>query len=92
MPTSSEQRVTCGLHAARAVALGYNVMVVDSDTVVMADFYSRVKAWPYSAYSMISQSEASADAVNGGFTYVHNASRTGPTAYLLFSVVYRTAR
>lgn len=49
------------------VMLGYNVMTVDTDTVPLADFYSRVKAYPASQYTMMSQAE-DIYTVNGGFT------------------------
>jgi hypothetical protein len=77
--------------AARAVALGYNVMAIDADTVAIGDFYLRIKSPPMDAFTMISQYEGG-HGINGGFSYIQNARRNGPTTYLLFSAVYRTAR
>lgn len=91
-PCHPDQEHDCtALPAARAVMLGYNVMAIDTDTIVLGDFYARVKSPPLRAFTMISQSEYS-DSINGGFSYIQGAQSNGPTAHLLFSAVYRIAR
>lgn len=52
--------------AARGIMLGYNMMAIDSDTVVLADFYAQVKQPPFSYYTMMAQSEGDKN-LNGGF-------------------------
>ncbi|PNW84341.1 hypothetical protein CHLRE_04g230634v5 [Chlamydomonas reinhardtii] len=79
---------------ARAVMLGYNVMAVDSDSLVVDDFYWRVKLpWsPHLAkYNMFTQSEAST-VINSGFTYVQNAASNGPVAWMLYDMTHKIVR
>ncbi|KXZ51702.1 hypothetical protein GPECTOR_11g151 [Gonium pectorale] len=77
--------------AGRAIALGYNVMAVDTDVVVLDDWYWRAKQPPLSRYNMLSQSE-SGFAVNGGFSYIQNASPTGPVAWVFYEAMHRAVR
>ena len=91
LPPPSSASCTQPAIAARAVALGYNIMSIDSDVVALGNFYARVKSPPLSAFAMISQSESGVN-INGGFSYFQNAAPDGPTAYLAFSVVYKMAR
>eukprot|EP00198_Chlamydomonas_reinhardtii_P004652 XP_001693988.1 predicted protein [Chlamydomonas reinhardtii] len=76
---------------SRAVAMGYNVLAVDSDTVVLDDWYRRVKTPPLSSINMFSQSE-SVMTINGGFTYIQNAKSNGPITWILYEAVHRAVR
>ncbi|EFJ42558.1 hypothetical protein VOLCADRAFT_97349 [Volvox carteri f. nagariensis] len=76
---------------ARSVLLGYNVMAVDSDVLVLDDWYWRVKQPPISSYNMMSQAECDI-CINGGFSYIQNASSRGPVAWLLYEAVHRAVR
>ncbi|KAG2452261.1 hypothetical protein HYH02_003285 [Chlamydomonas schloesseri] len=79
---------------ARAVMLGYNVMAVDSDSLVVDDFYWRVKE-PWSPdlakYNIFTQSEA-ATVINSGFTYIQNAASNGPVAWMLYEMTQKLVR
>ncbi|KAG2495535.1 hypothetical protein HYH03_006478 [Edaphochlamys debaryana] len=76
---------------ARAVALGYNVLCIDSDVLPLGDFYGYVKQPPASAYTMIAQAEVPA-MLNSGFMYYQNASATGPTLWALYHFLERAVR
>ncbi|GFR52381.1 hypothetical protein Agub_g14942 [Astrephomene gubernaculifera] len=76
---------------ARAVMLGYNVMAIDEDVVVLGDWYGMVKSPPLSQYTMFSQAEC-AFCINGGFSYIQNAAPNGPAAYLVFEAMQRAVR
>ncbi|GFR42576.1 hypothetical protein Agub_g3503, partial [Astrephomene gubernaculifera] len=76
---------------ARAVALGYNVMAVDSDVLVLDDWYWRVKQPPLSQYNMLSQNERGLS-FNGGFSYIQNAAPNGPVSWLLYEALHRVVR
>lgn len=76
---------------ARAIALGYNVLSVDSDTFPLSDFYHRVKAPPMSGYTLMSQAELGY-AVNGGFAYIQNAASNGPVAWVFYELMQRVGR
>lgn len=86
----TDECVLC-LPSVRAVLLGYNVMIIDSDSAPLSDFYWKVKQPPLSKYQMLSQSEGGGS-INGGFTYVQNAKSNGPVAWVLFEMVHRTSR
>ncbi|GLI59216.1 hypothetical protein VaNZ11_001055 [Volvox africanus] len=75
----------------RAVALGYNVMAVDSDVLVLDDWYWRVKQPPLSDFNMLTQNEWGVS-FNGGFSYIQNATSSGPVAWLLFEALHRAVR
>ncbi|KAG2431457.1 hypothetical protein HXX76_009472 [Chlamydomonas incerta] len=77
--------------AGRAVALGYNVLAVDLDVLIMDDWYFRVKQPPLSNYHMLSQNEWGIN-LNCGFMYFQNASPTGPVAWILFDYMNRVVR
>ncbi|KAG2433908.1 hypothetical protein HXX76_008260 [Chlamydomonas incerta] len=76
--------------AARAVALGYNVLAVDSDVVVLDDWYWRAKQPPLSSYQLLSQAECPI-CINGGFSYIQNANPAGPVAWMFYEAVHRAA-
>ncbi|GLC34855.1 hypothetical protein PLESTM_000247200 [Pleodorina starrii] len=76
---------------ARSVALGYNVMAIDGDVLVLDDWYWRVKQPPLSSFTMLSQAETGA-CINGGFSYIQNASSQGPVAWMLFEAMHRAVR
>ncbi|PNH03781.1 hypothetical protein TSOC_010135 [Tetrabaena socialis] len=64
--------------AGRAVALGYNVLAIDSDTVVLSDWYVpywRVKQPPLSTVQMACQNE--------------NAASNGPVVWILYELIHR---
>ncbi|KAG2444931.1 hypothetical protein HXX76_001667 [Chlamydomonas incerta] len=78
--------------AARAVALGYNVLAVDSDCFILDDFYLRVKVPSALAnYNMFTQSEGKT-LINSGWTYVQNAASNGPVAWMLFDMLHKLVR
>ncbi|PNW74502.1 hypothetical protein CHLRE_12g493750v5 [Chlamydomonas reinhardtii] len=77
--------------AGRAVALGYNVLAVDLDVVVLDDWYWRVKQPPLSSYHMLSQNEWGLN-LNCGFMYFQNASSTGPVMWVLYDHMHRIVR
>lgn len=78
-------------NAVRAVLLGYNVAIIDSDSAALSDFYWKVKQPPLSNYHMLSQHEGQGT-INGGFTYVQNVRSNGPVAWVLFEMIHRMAR
>lgn len=78
-------------HTARAVILGFNAMVVDSDTIPMSNIYWLLHRPPLAPYAMLSQAEAGT-AINGGFSYVRGASSSGPVAWMMQELICRTAR
>ncbi|GFR52388.1 hypothetical protein Agub_g14951, partial [Astrephomene gubernaculifera] len=77
--------------AARAVMLGYNVMAIDEDVVVLGDWYGLVKSPPLSQYTMFSQAECP-NCINGGFSYIQNAAPNGPAAYMFYEPMHRVVR
>ncbi|KAG2499408.1 hypothetical protein HYH03_002982 [Edaphochlamys debaryana] len=77
---------------ARSVALGYGVLAVDSDVLVLSDWYWRAKQEPLRGFSMISQSETPTIHINGGFSYFQNASSAGPVSWVLFEAMHRAVR
>ncbi|PNW79560.1 hypothetical protein CHLRE_08g358569v5 [Chlamydomonas reinhardtii] len=79
--------------AARAVALGYNVLALDSDNLVLGDLYWRVKApdSPLSEINLFTQAECG-DCVNSGFVYIQNAAPNGPIAWMLYDMVLKVVR
>ncbi|KAG2431447.1 hypothetical protein HXX76_009462 [Chlamydomonas incerta] len=78
--------------AARAVALGYNVLAIDSDCLILDDFYFRVKApSPLAKYNMFTQAEGKT-LINSGWTYVQNAASNGPVAWMLYDMVHKLVR
>ncbi|KAG2424443.1 hypothetical protein HXX76_014496 [Chlamydomonas incerta] len=79
--------------AARAVALGYNVLALDSDNLVLGDLYWRVKApeSPLSEINLFTQAECG-DCVNSGFVYIQNAAPNGPIAWMLYDMVQKVVR
>ncbi|KAG2446518.1 hypothetical protein HYH02_008505 [Chlamydomonas schloesseri] len=76
---------------ARAIALGYNVLAVDSDVVVLDDWYWRAKQPPLSNYQLLSQAECPV-CINGGFSYIQNANPAGPVAWMFYEAVHRAVR
>ncbi|KAG2499413.1 hypothetical protein HYH03_002987 [Edaphochlamys debaryana] len=76
---------------ARSVALGYGVLAVDSDVLVLSDWYWRAKQQPLRGFSMISQVEHGMN-LNGGFSYFQNASSAGPVSWVLFEAMRRAVR
>lgn len=56
------------------MALGYNVMAIDTDVLVLDDWYWRVKQPPLNTYNMLSQAESSGF-INGGFSYIQVGAR-----------------
>ncbi|KAG2436083.1 hypothetical protein HYH02_011594 [Chlamydomonas schloesseri] len=77
--------------AARAVALGYNMMAVDQDTMMTGDFYRFAKSPQGREYNMWFQAE-DPNAINAGFVYVQNANPAGPSFYLLYEATHRAVR
>ncbi|KAG2489037.1 hypothetical protein HYH03_012475 [Edaphochlamys debaryana] len=77
--------------AARALALGYNVLCLDSDNVPLGDFYGYVKQPPLAAFNMIAQAEGFA-LLNSGFMYFQNASVSGPTVWAFYHFLERAVR
>ncbi|GFR40152.1 hypothetical protein Agub_g708 [Astrephomene gubernaculifera] len=75
----------------RAVALGYNVMAVDTDILILDDWYWRAKQPPLRQYNMLCQNEVGI-AFNSGFCYIQNATSNGPITWLLFEATHRVAR
>ena len=86
--------------ALRAVRLGYNVLVLDADTVLFGDPYPYLKhAALLGSFHWLSQPESGdGDAegrggfLNGGVYYVQNAAPSGPAAFLLYESVRRMLR
>ncbi|KXZ54479.1 hypothetical protein GPECTOR_4g544 [Gonium pectorale] len=76
---------------ARAVRMGYNVLVADADTMPIYDFYGIIHQPPYNSVNMYNQREGNFN-VNGGMYYIRNASRSGPVAYLLYDNILKNVR
>ncbi|KXZ43274.1 hypothetical protein GPECTOR_96g740 [Gonium pectorale] len=78
---------------ARIVRLGYNVLSLDTDVIIFRDPYPLLKAPPYNTVQMVvGKSIRSNGVANTGVVYVHNASRSGPVAWVLSEVVQRNMR
>ncbi|KXZ51952.1 hypothetical protein GPECTOR_11g76 [Gonium pectorale] len=60
----------------------------NQDVLVIDDWYWRVKQPPLSGYNMLSQNEWGIN-FNGGFSYIQNASQTGPVAWILYDHLHR---
>ena len=67
--------------AYRSIRLGYNVLMMDSDVVVMHDPYKYFKHKPFKDITVMNQAESPVDP-NGGVLYVQNAAPDGPAAFM----------
>ncbi|KAG2495166.1 hypothetical protein HYH03_006773 [Edaphochlamys debaryana] len=76
---------------ARAVALGYNVLSVQSDTVPLGDFYGLVKSPPLARYRMFATADCPS-CISPPLVYVQGAAADGPIAWLLYDAVQRSVR
>ncbi|GFR49076.1 hypothetical protein Agub_g11103 [Astrephomene gubernaculifera] len=76
---------------ARAVRMGYNVLVSDADTMPIYDFYGFIHSPPYNNITLYNQREGNFN-VNGGMYYIRNASRGGPVAYVLYDHILKNVR
>ncbi|PNW83165.1 hypothetical protein CHLRE_06g309550v5 [Chlamydomonas reinhardtii] len=82
--------------AARAVALGYNMMAIDQDTMMTGDFYRFAKSPAGREYNMWFQAE-DPNAINAGTVrvraaHLQNANPAGPSFYLLYEATHRAVR
>ncbi|GIM07209.1 hypothetical protein Vretimale_11418, partial [Volvox reticuliferus] len=76
---------------ARAVRMGYNVLVADADTMPLYDFYGMIHSPPYNNVTLFNQREGNFN-VNGGMYYIQNAARDGPVAYVLYDHILKNVR
>lgn len=65
----------------RSIRLGYNVLMIDSDVIVMRDPYKYFKHAPFKDITVLNQAESPVDP-NGGLVYVQNAAPDGPAAFM----------
>ncbi|KAG2500937.1 hypothetical protein HYH03_000762 [Edaphochlamys debaryana] len=78
---------------ARTLTLGYSVLSLDTDVVVYRDPYPYFKSPPYDRmHAIVGKAYRQGGLVNTGVTYYQNASRTGPTAWMVAEVVDRNLR
>ncbi|MEW5300367.1 MAG: hypothetical protein WDW36_003303 [Sanguina aurantia] len=78
---------------ARIIRHGYNVMIMDSDTIIANDFYAHVKQPPLADIQLLANHEGNNSInVNGGWFYVQNASPNGPIAWAFADTMIRFAR
>ncbi|KAA6428239.1 MAG: hypothetical protein FRX49_01835 [Trebouxia sp. A1-2] len=76
---------------ARSLRLGYNVLLVDSDTAVFDDPYKYFKQPPFQDIVVLNQEESPVEA-NGGNLYVQNAAPDGPAVFMFAEIVSRPLR
>ncbi|GAX76828.1 hypothetical protein CEUSTIGMA_g4274.t1 [Chlamydomonas eustigma] len=67
---------------ARSVHMGFNVMTLDSDMIVLRNPYPLLKSPPFSNAVMLVVDEGPCY-VNGGWMYIQGARSAGPTAWVL---------
>ena len=72
---------------ARLVELGVNVMMMDSDILVLADPYTQLLSAPLSHFALVLPPEGAR--VNVGYVYARGATATGGLHSLLWDVVRR---
>ncbi|KAI3428524.1 hypothetical protein D9Q98_007347 [Chlorella vulgaris] len=75
---------------ARVVRMGYNVLSLDADAMITAEFYSFVKAEPFSKYNALFQDDGGG--VNCGVVYFQNCHPSGPATWMAVEHPYRTSR
>ncbi|GAX78830.1 hypothetical protein CEUSTIGMA_g6267.t1 [Chlamydomonas eustigma] len=82
--------------AARAVRLGYNIMVIDTDVVIFDDPYKYLKKGPFNDTHLMTMGETwpyeTNSLLNLGWLYVQNALIEGPVAAILAEVPDRQLR
>ncbi|DBB03375.1 TPA: hypothetical protein ACH3X3_010747 [Trebouxia sp. C0006] len=76
---------------ARSVRLGYNVLMLDTDVMLMDDPYKYLKQPPFKDITVLNQAESPFDP-NGGVLYVQNAAPDGPAAFMFAEIVSRPYR
>lgn len=82
--------------AARALRLGYNIMVLDTDMVVFDDPYKYLKRPPFNDINLLTMGETwpyeTNYLLNLGFLYAQNARVDGPVSAILAEVPDRQLR
>ena len=69
----------------RSIRLGYNVLLLDSDVIVMDDPYKYFKHPPFKHITVLDQAE-SPTSPNSGLLYVQNAAPDGPAAFMFAGI------
>ena len=75
----------------RSIRLGYNVLLLDTDVMIMDDPYKYLKQPPFSAFTVVNQAESPTEP-NGGVLYVQGAAPDGPAAFMFSEIVARPYR
>ena len=65
----------------RSIRLGYNVLLMDSDLIIMDDPYKYFKQPPFKDITVLNQAESPVSP-NSGMVYVQNAAPDGPAAFM----------
>ena len=69
----------------RSIRLGYSVLMMDSDMLVMDDPYKYFKHPQFKDITVLNQAESPEDP-NGGLVYVQNAAPDGPAAFMFAGI------
>jgi hypothetical protein len=79
------------LTVARSVRMGYDVLSLDADFVVLDDLFYHTQQQPLSQYQLFVQPEwfPRFPNVNIGIMYTRGAAKDGPVAWALFENVFR---
>lgn len=73
----------------RSIRLGYNVLMLDTDVLIMDNPYKYFKQPPFKDITVLNQAESPVDA-NGGVVYVQNAATDGPAAFMFAGSILPT--
>lgn len=76
----------------RLIRLGYNVLLLDSDTAMLDDPYKYFKQPPFDDIVVLNQEEDGIISTNGGILYVQNSAPDGPAAFMFAETVSRPYR
>ncbi|EFN57003.1 hypothetical protein CHLNCDRAFT_143657 [Chlorella variabilis] len=76
---------------ARAVWLGYNVWLLDTDSYLYRDPYKYLKVPPLSNVTFMSMAD-NGNIINGGTSYIQNAAPGGPAAWTIAHMCERMIR
>ena len=69
----------------RSIRLGYNVLLMDSDMIIMDDPYKYFKHPPFKDITVLNQAESPVGP-NSGMVYVQNAAPDGPAAFMFAGI------
>ncbi|GAX76287.1 hypothetical protein CEUSTIGMA_g3732.t1 [Chlamydomonas eustigma] len=78
--------------AARIIAQGYNLMLMDTDAMNLRDPYQVLKAPPFSSFNLIMARGAAPRTASSSALYIQNAEINGPVALLMEELAVRMIR